>query len=318
MLRRYRFAVLVLALGALGLALMASSCGGSSAAAVTLGVEVAGLPSTAQATASALRVTSAQTTQTEPAAGITGESAAPVQPAGAAATVSVAPAATTQPTGAAATVSVAPATTENPDQTGDVRSAAAPAFQSSIRPISAALQVRMLMSGSWKKGDPITFSELRLVKVTYWGFDDQAHVGSLVVHVQWAAKLSTVFQKLYEARFPIRSMNLIDGYGASDGRSMAADNTSSYNGRFRGGSNSVWSMHAYGLAIDINPVENPWVYSGGFSPAAGKPYVNRSQNAKGMIHAGDVVVKAFASIGWTWGGSWKSSKDYQHFSSNGE
>jgi hypothetical protein len=196
--------------------------------------------------------------------------------------------------------------------------AAVPAFRSSIREIPGAVKIRMLESGSWKKGDPITFSQLRLIEVTYWGFDDQAHTGRLVVNAQWAARLCTVFQKLYEARFPIRSMNLIDDYAASDRKSMNADNTSCYNGRLRGGSTTVWSMHAYGLAIDINPVENPWVYSSGYSPDAGRAYLSRSLEAPGMIHAGDVVVKAFASIGWVWGGSWSSSKDYQHFSSNGQ
>ena len=194
----------------------------------------------------------------------------------------------------------------------------APAFKSSAKAISGALKIRMMDSGSWKPADPMTFSKLRLIQVTYWGFDSKAHTGRLVVNAQWAAKLCTVFQKLYEARFPIRSMNLIDDYGASDRKSMNADNTSCYNGRWRGGTTDVWSMHAYGLAIDINTVENPWVYSSGVSPEAGRAYTNRSLTAKGMIHAGDVVVRAFASIGWTWGGSWSSSRDYQHFSSNGE
>jgi hypothetical protein len=193
-----------------------------------------------------------------------------------------------------------------------------PAFKSSIIEISGGLKIRMLDSGSWKRGDPVTFSQLRLIKVSYWGFDGKAHTGSLVVNAQWAAKLCTVFQKLYEARFPIHRMNLIDDYGGSDRQSMNADNTSCYNGRYRGGSTDVWSMHAYGLAIDINPVENPWVYSSGVSPDAGRAYTNRSLKTPGMVHAGDVVVKAFASIGWKWGGSWSSSKDYQHFSSNGE
>jgi len=176
----------------------------------------------------------------------------------------------------------------------------------------------MMASGSWKQGDPISLSQLRLIHVSYWGFDSKPHTGSLVVNAQWAAKLCAVFHKLYDARFPIRSMSLIDKYGASDRRSMNADNTSAYNGRWRGGTTDVWSMHAYGLAIDINTVENPWVYSSGVSPEAGRAYTNRSLKIKGMIHAADVVVRAFASIGWTWGGSWSTSKDYQHFSSNGQ
>lgn len=191
-------------------------------------------------------------------------------------------------------------------------------FESLIEPISSSLQAQMKASGSWKPGDPTSFSQLRLIHVSYWGFDSKPHTGSLVVNAQWAAQLCTVFHKLYDARFPIHSMNLIDKYGASDRRSMNADNTSSYNGRWRGGTTDVWSMHAYGLAIDINTVENPWIYSTGVSPQAGRAYTNRSLKAKGMIHAGDVVVRAFASIGWIWGGTWSDSKDYQHFSSNGQ
>ncbi len=192
-----------------------------------------------------------------------------------------------------------------------------PEFVSSIRGIDDALKADMLRSGSWKPGVPTSFAELRLIQVSYWGFDGKAHTGRLVVNGAWAGELCTVFRKIYEAHFPIRSMNLIDDYGASDPLSMAADNTSAYNGRYRGDAN-VWSMHAYGLAIDINPVENPWVRSYKVSPAAGQAYVDRSISAPGIIRAGDVVVRAFASIGWKWGGYWETSKDYQHFSSNGD
>jgi hypothetical protein len=125
-----------------------------------------------------------------------------------------------------------------------------------------------------------------------------------------------VFHTLYDAHFPLNGMDLIDAYGADDDLSMAADNTSSYNGRRVSGT-SVWSMHAYGLAIDINPLENPYIHGGIVSPAAGAVYVDRSNAVPGMIEPGDVVVQAFAAIGWEWGGNWKSCKDYQHFSSNG-
>ena len=166
----------------------------------------------------------------------------------------------------------------------------------------------MLKSGSWKPGDPISLSDLRLIQVSFWGFDKKAHTGSLVVNSAWAAKLCTVFEKLYNARFPIHHMKLIDTYGANDELSMAADNTSAYNGRYVNGT-STWSMHAYGLAVDINTVENPWVDGTDVSPAAGGPYANRSLQAPGMVHAADVVVRAFASIGWKWGGNWSGGKD---------
>lgn len=190
-------------------------------------------------------------------------------------------------------------------------------FQSSIQQLDDSLEASMLASGSWSAAAPVSMEELRTLRVSFWGFDGRTHTGGVVVRGVWADDLQTVFQKLYDARFPIRSMNLIDDYGASDERSMAADNTSAYNGRYVGGT-TVWSMHAYGLAIDINPIENPWVSAGDVSPAAGRSFVNRSLNAPGMIHSWDVVVRAFTSIGWKWGGDWKGTKDYQHFSSNGK
>jgi hypothetical protein len=98
---------------------------------------------------------------------------------------------------------------------------------------------------------------------------------------------------------------------------MAANNTSAFNCRFVSGT-ARWSEHAYGRAIDINPVQNPYVSSSGrASPPAGAAYVDRSRRAPGMIHAGDAVVRAFAAVGWGWGGSWRGVKDYQHFSASG-
>ena len=231
--------------------------------------------------------------------------------------------ATVRPSTTRTSATVATRTKESSSTTNSSTSTTSPksktaGFTSSIEHIGSSLKAQMMASGSWKSGDPVSLSQLSLIHVSYWGFDNKPHTGSLVVNAQWAARLCTVFKKLYDARFPIHSMNLIDDYGASDRRSMNADNTSSYNGRWRGGTTNVWSMHAYGLAIDINTVENPWVYGSGVSPDAGRAYSNRSLKAKGTIHAGDVVVKAFASIGWIWGGSWSTSKDYQHFSSNGQ
>jgi hypothetical protein len=191
------------------------------------------------------------------------------------------------------------------------------AFKSSIHSIDAGLAAKMRQSGSWKPGDPVSLNQLRLIKVSYWGFDQKAHTGNLVVSAIWAKRLTGVFHQLFDAHFHIRSMKLIDAFGADDHRSMKADNTSAYNGRYVNGTTN-WSMHAYGLAIDINTVENPWVSGNDVSPPNGRPYADRSRRATGMIHAGDAVVRAFAGIGWKWGGYWPGGKDYQHFSSNGQ
>jgi hypothetical protein len=194
--------------------------------------------------------------------------------------------------------------------------AEAPPFKGTIHAVNAGLKASMIKTGVWKPGCPVNIGQLRLLRMTYWGFDKKAHTGYLMVNKVWARKLVGVFKTMYDARFPIRKMKLIDAYGASDAKSMAADNTSAFNGRYVSGT-TRWSMHAYGLAIDLNPVENPYVASDHVSPANGAKYANRNLNAKGMVHSGDVVIRAFQSIGWGWGGTWPGTKDYQHFSSTG-
>ena len=129
-------------------------------------------------------------------------------------------------------------------------------------------------------------------------------------------ELRRVFRALFETRFPIERMELVDVYGADDDRSMAANNTSAFNCRTVEGSSS-WSEHAFGRAIDINPIQNPAVDGSEVSPPGGSRFLDRSRRAKGLIWANDQVVRAFAAIGWGWGGYWTSFKDYQHFSATG-
>jgi hypothetical protein len=137
-----------------------------------------------------------------------------------------------------------------------------------------------------------------------------------VVHRAVAADLVRVFHRLYEARFAIRRMELVDRYGGSDFRSIEADNTSAFNCRYVDGS-SRWSEHAYGRAIDVNPIENPYVSGGRTSHPASEPYLDRTPCRKGMACPGTALVRAFEAIGWGWGGNWTSVQDYQHFSSSG-
>ena len=191
-----------------------------------------------------------------------------------------------------------------------------PIYTASISRIDSATKARMIGS-SWHAGCPVPIRDLRLLRVDYWGFDGSERVGKIIVHADQAKRVRTAFQKLWQARFPIRRMRLVDAYGGSDDRSMDADNTSGFNCRRVGGPSSPWSQHAYGRAIDLNPVENPYVSGSHVSPEAGRAYLDRTRRAKGMIHAGDVVVRSFASIEWKWGGYWTSLKDYQHFSRNG-
>jgi len=178
-------------------------------------------------------------------------------------------------------------------------------------------ETRDLMTGaSWHEGCPVRLRHLRLVRVTYWGFDERAHAGRLVVHRGWADEILGVFERLYDRRFPIRRVRLVDRYDADDRASMRHDNTSAFNCRYVSGT-TTWSQHAFGRAIDINPVENPYVVGSSVSPRRGRPFVDRSDVRPGMVVKRDVVWRAFRRIGWGWGGAWSTSKDYQHFSANG-
>jgi hypothetical protein len=188
-----------------------------------------------------------------------------------------------------------------------------PAFHGSIAPVDAALRAGMT---SWHAGCPVPIGQLRVLTLTHWGFDRRVHEGRLVVNEAQAANVLRAMRTLFDRRFPIRRMRLVEAYGSDDDRSMAADNTSAFNCRRVAGSPS-WSQHAYGLAIDVNPVENPSIRGGVVSPPAGAAFADRTRWAPGMIHARDGVVRAFAAVGWSWGGYWRSPRDYQHFSATG-
>ena len=187
------------------------------------------------------------------------------------------------------------------------------AFSANVSRIRHRSEVRY----SWHPGCPVAPSGLRLITMTYHGFDHRVHTGRLVVNASVAGKLILVFGKLFAMRYPIRTMVPVDTYHGSDFASIQADNTSAFNCRDATGSSS-WSEHAYGLAVDLDPCENPYVYADGYEAHRRcRQYVDRSLHAPGVIHAGDKVVRAFASAGWGWGGSWHGARDYQHFSANG-
>jgi poly-gamma-glutamate synthesis protein (capsule biosynthesis protein) len=175
---------------------------------------------------------------------------------------------------------------------------------------------RLMVGSSWHAGCPAPLQDLRLVRVTYRGFDGQPQHGRLAVHRGWADEILLVFRRLYRQGFPIRRVRLVDRFDADDRESMRHDNTSAFNCRYVAGT-TTWSQHAFGRAIDINPVENPYVDGSHVSPRRGRRYLDRSDVRPGMIVQGGVVVRAFRRIGWGWGGTWSSAKDYQHFSANG-
>jgi D-alanyl-D-alanine carboxypeptidase len=188
-------------------------------------------------------------------------------------------------------------------------------FLGTISRIDAA-QARRMTGVSWRTGCPVPLRDLRLLRLTHRRFDGKVVTGRLVVHRDVAGDVVGVFRRLYTARFPIRRMVPVDAYGASDFRSIEADNTSAFNCRYVEGT-TRWSEHAFGRAIDVNPIENPYVSGGRTSHRASESYLDRSRRRPGMAYEGGALVRAFDAIGWGWGGRWTSVKDYQHFSASG-
>jgi hypothetical protein len=199
---------------------------------------------------------------------------------------------------------------------------AAPVFHTSTKPLPAPVRSEV-KARAWHVGCPVPLSGLRLLTVGYWGFDNRVHAGQLVVSESAAAPLAKVFQQLYELHFPIHHMRLADVYGPPKGRPRDGDVTGSFECRQAvpspctgGAATGHWSMHAYGLAVDINPVENPYVGCGMTRDKTALSYLDRSKVRRGMVT--QAVVRAFGSVGWGWGGSWTGdTKDYMHFSSTG-
>jgi hypothetical protein len=191
--------------------------------------------------------------------------------------------------------------------------AALPPYNATIAPVTAAQ-----LGPSWRAGCPVGPKQLRRLYVSYVGFDGRAHRGQLVVGARVAPDVAKVFRVLYKARFPVRKIRPVSVYGANDSRSTAADNTSGFNCRYAVAPGPKrWSAHAYGEAIDINTVENPYIEGGRVLPPAGGAYRDRSRYRPGMAVPGGVLVRAFASVGWGWGGRWAATPDYQHFSRSG-
>lgn len=193
------------------------------------------------------------------------------------------------------------------------RAAQPPPFAMTVARISAA-ELRW----SYRPGCPVPPSGLRLLAVSYWGYDGHSHRGSLVVNSAVVTAVGRVFATLYAERFPIRRMEPVEAFDGNDNRSMAADNTSGFNCRYAVTTGPrQWSAHAYGEAIDVNPVENPYELAGRVYPPAGEPYLDRADVRPGMAVPDGQLVAAFAAVGWQWGGRWAGSPDYQHFSSTG-
>ncbi|HEV2824500.1 MAG TPA: M15 family metallopeptidase [Actinomycetota bacterium] len=187
-------------------------------------------------------------------------------------------------------------------------------FRSSVRPISAAVRARM--GTTWKPGCPVGLADLRYVTVSFRGFDGRAHTGELVVHRRVAAAVVSVFARLYRARFPIEEMRLVTGADLEARPTGDGNNTAAFVCR-AARKQTRWSAHAYGLAVDVNPFHNPYRRGDLVLPELAGAYEDRERSRPGMVRPGDVVTTAFAGIGWTWGGIWRSPRDFMHFSATG-
>lgn len=173
---------------------------------------------------------------------------------------------------------------------------------------------RTRMTGvSWRSGCPVALDALVRLDMPHWGFDGEVHRGQLIVATEVADDVLSVFAELYQHAFPIASIRPVEDYDGDDDRSMADNNTSAFNCRRTTGGNS-WSAHSYGNAIDINPVQNPYILRQTVLPPSGAEYADRGVERPGMLVEGGVAVAAFDRIGWGWGGRWTSPKDYQHVS----
>jgi D-alanyl-D-alanine carboxypeptidase len=196
-------------------------------------------------------------------------------------------------------------------------------FHASDAPLSPPVRSELRSGGFWHQGCPVALSGLRVLTVAHWGFDGRRHTGRLVVNASAVGPLARVFRKLYALHFPIRHLRLVDMYGPVRDRPPDNDASGSFSCRqavpspCTGGTGTgSWSMHAYGLAVDLNPRENPYVGCGQSRDPATRPYFDRSRHRRGMVTAR--VVQAFGSVGWGWGGAWAGdTQDYMHFSSTG-
>ena len=196
------------------------------------------------------------------------------------------------------------------------------AFHAAVQPLPAPLRAE-LTGRFWHQGCPVPLERLRVLTVRHWGFDGHVHTGQLVVNADAAAQLARVFRRLYALRFPIRHMRLADAYGPAASRPADNDISAAFQCRqavpspCTGGSGTgTWSQHAYGLAVDLNPTENPYVGCGMTRNRAALRYMDRSRRRPGMVTP--AVVEVFRSIGWGWGGAWSgNTKDYMHFSASG-
>lgn len=180
----------------------------------------------------------------------------------------------------------------------------------------AEVSPQVLARSSWHPGCPVAAEDLRYVTVSFWGFDGRAHTGELLVHHRAAAPVVAVFRQLFDARYPIEQLVIATAADLVAEPTGDGNNSGAFACRDVRGS-THWSQHAYGLAVDINPFQNPYRKGDLVIPELATSYLERDRDRPGMLHRDSTAVHAFADQGWGWGGGWRSAKDYMHFSENG-
>ena len=181
-----------------------------------------------------------------------------------------------------------------------------------VSPAPAAVVDR----STWEPDCPVARDGLAWLRLTFWGFDARRHTGELLVNAAAAEDLDQVFRRLWEARFPLEQVLIVRSLDEEAPPTGDGNGTGSFVCRATTGGTS-FSQHAYGLAIDVNTFQNPYLSDGLVLPERASAYLARDRVRPGMITADGPVVAAFRAIGWSWGGDWTTLSDYQHFSANG-
>jgi hypothetical protein len=186
-----------------------------------------------------------------------------------------------------------------------------------FRSVVERAPARVLARSTWRPGCPVAATRLSWVRLTFWGFDHRRHTGELLVASRVATDVVAVFRTLYADRFPIEQMHITTKAEQRAAPTGDGNDTGAFNCRPAVGQ-TRFSEHAYGLAIDLDPFQNPYHRGALVLPELASAYLDRQHLRPGMIEPGSPVVRAFARIGWGWGGAWHHSRDYEHFSANGQ
>ena len=179
------------------------------------------------------------------------------------------------------------------------------------QPVPNAVKARM-QGKSMPDTAKISFDQLRYLTLPYYDFDGQVKQGEMVCNKAISHNLLCIFRALFSRAYPINSIRLVDDFYADDETSMQANNTSCFNYRTIAGTN-VLSRHAFGMAVDINPLQNPCVKGSRIQPKTATEYVDRDKDFPHKIDKDDFCKEVFSSFGFSWGGDWRKLKDYQHF-----